>query len=282
MRIALVFNPDAPRARLARVAALERALGERGHGVSSHRAMTFRYASDAPDADLICVCGGDGTVRLVVDGQADLAALPPLAIYPTGTINLLARELGYPADPGAFAARIESEEPACSYPVAMAGGKRFLACASLGADAWAVAAVSPVLKARIGRLAYVVALARLLWTWPRGAIRVEADGEAFAAEALFVLRGRHYAGPWTLDREANLARDRLHVLALPRAGRRDLLDLIRYAVTGARRPGRHWRFLRVTELLAEADAAMPLQLDGDAVATGPCDFRFTGQRVRWK
>ena len=75
----------------------------------------------------------------------------------------------------------------------------FLACASVGFDANAVAAVSPGLKARIGRLACLVALLTLLRRWPRQQLQVTADGKSFTAEAVFVLRGALYAGPWATD-----------------------------------------------------------------------------------
>jgi diacylglycerol kinase (ATP) len=284
LRIALVYNPNSAGRRLARIGALTRVLGKRGHVVTQHDSMTFRFPRDAPDAELLCLCGGDGTARLVIDGQEDLAALPPLAVYPMGTINLLARELGYPRDARGFAERIESDARSRVCRVGVAGERRFLACASLGADAWVVAGLSTVLKARVGRLAYVASLVRLLWNWPNGRFRVQAGGEVFAAEALFVLRGSYYAGPWTLDREANLSRDALHVLLMPRARRRDLLALIRHGLSGARWPGKDWLFLRVAELYAEADAAAPLQTDGDIVASAPVlvHFRLSADSIRWK
>ena len=178
---------------------LARVLDTRGHVVTLHDSAQFCFTRDARDAQLLCICGGDGTARLVLEQQDDLASLPPLAIYPTGTINLLARELAYPSDAQAFAARIESATQPRPVTIARAGDMHFLACASVGFDANAVAAVSPGLKARIGRLACLVALLTLLRRWPRQQLQVTADGESFTAEAVFVLRGALYVGPWTLD-----------------------------------------------------------------------------------
>lgn len=262
--------------------ALNRALSACGHAVSLHDSGRFRCASDAPLADLVCICGGDGTVRMVLDSQSDLSALPPLAIYPLGTINLLARELGYPGDPAQFARRISGEGNRCLSRVAKAGGQTFLACASVGADALAVAGVSLRLKARIGRLAYVVALLRLLARWPRTTLRVAAEEGEFDAEAVFIMRGRHYAGPWSLDREAGLGQDLLHVLVLPRARRRDMAGLAWHALTGARRPRPDWRMLRTAQLRVSSAAAVPVQADGDVVASPPLDFRLTGHKIAWK
>ena len=52
-----------------------------------------------------------------------------LSIYPAGTINLLAREAGYPRDAGDFARLVLSAEPRRKhYPVTLGDGY-FFACA---------------------------------------------------------------------------------------------------------------------------------------------------------
>lgn len=262
--------------------ALSQTLVAHGHEVSLHDSGTFRFASDAPDAELVCICGGDGTVRMVLDRQGDLSGLPPLAVYPTGTVNLLARELGYPRDPVAFARRISGTGNRCISRVAKVGGQTLVACASAGPDALVVAKVSLRLKARIGRLAYAMALVRLLGHWPRTKLRVMADEDQFDAEAVFVLRARHYAGPWSLDREAGLGQDMLHVLVLPRARRRDIASLIFHALVGARRPKPEWRLLRTRHLRVTAGEPVPVQVDGDVVASLPLEFSMTGQAIAWK
>lgn len=281
MRVALVYHPRMARARLVRVALLARVLQARGHITSHHDSMAFDAPRDAPRADLICVCGGDGTAQLVIAQQADPAALPPIAIYPTGTINLLARELGYPADPAKFAARLEQARDPLSVPLAAINGRSFLCCISVGADAHAVAALSEGLKARIGRLAYVAAMAQVLLRWRRHPIEVEHDAGCFTAEAIFILRGRYYAGPWTLDHAASLAEDHMRILALPTARRRDVARVALHALLGGKRPAAHWHVVAAKRLTVRGAEAVAVQIDGDHAGTTPLEIAMTEHAVRF-
>lgn len=59
------------------------------------------------DVDVVLAVGGDGTVNEVVngllgpvgDGGTDPAAVPAVAVIPTGSANVFARALGFPAEP---------------------------------------------------------------------------------------------------------------------------------------------------------------------------------------
>jgi diacylglycerol kinase family enzyme len=281
LRIALTYNPRMAGHRLGRVAALARALEARGHKVSHHDSLDFDCRRDAPEAELLCVGGGDGTVRMVVGRQSDLAALPPLAVFPVGTINLVARELGYPRGPAAFIRRIEQDRDLRS-PLARLNGAPFVACLSVGVDALAVASLSEGLKARIGRLAYVEAMSRLLVKWPRHRLTVRTEAETFEAEALFVLRGRFYAGPWTLHPEAHLGRNHLRLLALPRARRVDVLSLAARALGGMCAPHPGWRHLRADWVEVSSDQPVPVQADGDPVGALPARIEMSAQTLRFR
>jgi diacylglycerol kinase (ATP) len=281
LRIALAYNPRMAGHRLGRVAALVRALEAAGHAVSHHDSLSFDCRRDAPDADLLCIGGGDGTVRMVVGAQSDLTALPPIAVFPVGTINLVARELEYPGSPNAFIRRIERDRAVTS-PLALLNDAPFVACLSVGVDALAVASLSEGLKARIGRLAYVEAMSRLVLKWPRHTLTVRTDVEEFSAEALFVLRGKFYAGPWTLHPDAHLGRSRLRVLALPRAKRRDVVSLATRALGGMRTPHPDWRYLECTTLEVTSDQPVPVQADGDSVGLLPARIAMSGKSVRFR
>jgi diacylglycerol kinase family enzyme len=144
-----------------------------------------------------------------------------------------------------------------------------------------VAALSEELKARIGRLAYVVAMGRVLLNWQRHPIEVEHDAGRFTAEAIFILRGRFYAGPWTLDHAAGLAEDHMRVVALPTARRRDVARLALHALLGGKRPAQHWHVVETRRLSLRGTEAVAVQIDGDHAGTTPLDITMTGQAVRF-
>lgn len=146
-------------------------------------------------------------------------------------------------------------------------------------DAQAVASVSEAHKRRIGRLAYVVAALSLVHKWPRKKLRIDTGTQQFEAEALFVLRGRHYAGPWSLDSGARLGHEKLRVLALPHARRRDVVRLIGYVLAGTRRPDPRWRFIETDWLSADCDESQSVQADGDSVARTPALFELSAATV---
>ncbi|MXO84488.1 hypothetical protein GRI38_00350 [Altererythrobacter aurantiacus] len=279
MRIALVYNMRLAPRRMARVERLAEVLTQRGHHISHFGGDAFDAARDAEKFDCIVMAGGDGTARLVIGSQRHPADLPPLAIYPIGTINLLARELNYPRDPERFAARIENPAARTVTRLARLDDTLFLACASIGFDAQTVAVVSEELKLKIGRFAYVAALLSLLKDWPRRPLALTIDGEPVAAEALFVLRGRFYAGPWTLDRQARLEHEKLRALALPHARRRDIVRLLTYALTGSRIPHGRWHFLEADRIEVRCASDTAIQADGDVIAQGPVTFTLTEEAV---
>ena len=222
------------------------------------------------EASHVCAVGGDGTLRHVALALARCGRALPLSLYPAGTVNLLHRERRFPTDPEGHALRLLGGEQDGRLHPASVNDSLFLACASVGPDSRAVAEVSLALKARIGKLAYAIAFARILLDWRRTPIRLAWDGGETVCEAFYVAKGRYFAGPWSFAPEASVAEPLLHVVALARARRR---DFARFAWT-------LWRGRPVgglpgvtaftcTELSAKADEPLPLQADGDSVTTLP-------------
>ncbi|MGP3534003.1 diacylglycerol/lipid kinase family protein [Microbacterium sp. RD1] len=122
-------------------------------------------------ADAILVAGGDGTVRAVAEALTDTGV--PLTIVPSGTGNLLARNLALPLDDGDAMIRATFEGDTIPVDVGVARLRRedgsteehgFVVMAGMGLDAAMIANTNPQLKKTVGWVAYVDGAARSLVT----------------------------------------------------------------------------------------------------------------------
>jgi len=282
-RVVLACNPRAGHFREDRVASLRAALAAQDFAVTVIDSLVYVADPARHQADAVGVVGGDGTARLVADAIA-------------GTVNLIARETGTAdATPAALAAALR--DPACRAlhrvariaadgPEEASGEATFLCCASIGPDSAVVSAVTDAAKRRWGRMAYVLAMAALLWRWPRHRLAVTVDGTTCKAEAAFVLKGRFYAGPWQLDPDAALDSAALQLVLLPRARRRDVARLALSALLGpfATRLGcadPTWIRLAAHDIHIASEQPLPVQADGDAVATTPVRFSLATAPMRF-
>lgn len=222
------------------------------------------------DASHICAIGGDGTVRHVAQALCRSGRALPMSVYPGGTINLVHRELAWPTDPDLHALRVLRGDGASFLYSVEINDSLFLACASVGPDSRAVAALSPGLKRRIGRLAYAVSFLTIVAKWPRQPIRLRSPERDMVCEAFYVAKGRFFAGPWSFAPAAQLAEPLLHVVAMERATRLDYARFIWALFRGTRLDqSKGIAAFTCTSLTADADAPLPVQADGDIVASLP-------------
>lgn len=275
--VQLFYNPGCGGYSSARIDRLAAALVEQGAQVL-RTPSSDRVPQLAADATHVCIAGGDGTIRHVAQMLARQGSDLPVGIYPAGTVNLLARERGGSLAPRALARRLLHEPQPCAHYLADMGDHMFLACASVGPDARAVARVSCALKRRIGRAAYAIAMFGLLWRWPRATLRLQADGVALECEAVYIAKGRFFAGPWSFAPAARVSDGLLHVLALKRARRRDFAVLAMDLVLGRDPSARkNATAFTCTRLDIDCDEPLPLQADGDIVGHCPMRLAIHGQ-----
>jgi len=132
-------------------------------------------------ADLVLVCGGDGTVRTVC---AELAGTGiPVGVVPVGTGNLLARNLGIPLYlRAAIDVALNGQDRAIDL-VAISGDgiadhEHFMVMAGMGFDAAIMEGANEQIKAKMGWLAYVVSALRNLM-FPAVRLEISIDDQAY-------------------------------------------------------------------------------------------------------
>lgn len=296
MIVQLIHNPASGTFDEARLDVLSRAFQACGAQVRLGRTEIDGRFEILPECDLVCVSGGDGALRLVVASMVRAGLSKPLCVFPAGTVNLVAKELGYSSDPEIFAREIMAgflspETARLEAPLVTSDVQPFVACISAGPDGQAVARHSPALKKRIGGAAYAWSLIKLLGDWPklRFSLTVESpDGttKQLTSGAFYVIKAHHYAGNWTLAPSAELASDIFHVIALTRTRRRDFFRFLA-AVALGRDPARldfvqSLPACRLSITAAdEQTRCAAFQVDGDLLPKPPREIRMADRTVAY-
>jgi YegS/Rv2252/BmrU family lipid kinase len=152
----------------------------------SKEAPRFAKKARKQGVGLVFVWGGDGMVQRCVDELAGSGI--PIAIVPAGTANLLATNLGIPADLPT-AVRIGLHGGRRDLDVGTVNGERFVVMAGIGIDALMIRDAGSGLKDKVGELAYVWTGAKHLREAPMR-VRVRIDGAKwFKGKASCVLVG---------------------------------------------------------------------------------------------
>jgi diacylglycerol kinase (ATP) len=191
---AIVYNPikvSLPHLR-ATVAAAEKKSGWGASAwfetsIEDPGGIVARQALDG-GADVVLAAGGDGTVRAVAEALRRSGI--PIGLLPSGTGNLLARNMSLTLDDLAHSVEtaFTGEDRAVDMGVVEAereDGSRsehaFLVMAGLGLDAQMASGTNPELKKRAGWLAYVDPIIRGILGNNRVRVRYSVDGSAVRA-----------------------------------------------------------------------------------------------------
>ena len=225
-----------------------------------------------PAADLVVAAGGDGTVADVATGI--LGSGTPLGIIPTGSTNIVARELGIPRGPRDAARLLFSPHRLARIDVGRHGDRVFLHMAGAGFDSRFFARADRNLKRRVGWVAYLPAAIASL-RLPPSRFTIIADGRetAVTSPLVVVANGSSIITP-ALHLHPKIRFDDgwLDVLAFTATAPEDIALTIAQVATMTLDRSSFLFNTRAREVTLHAEPPLPVQLDGDVVDPTPATF----------
>jgi YegS/Rv2252/BmrU family lipid kinase len=239
-----------------------------------------RLAHEAAQAgaDLVAVYGGDGTVMEVANGL--IGTQTPMAILPGGTANVMAAELGIPRDlPSAIALICGTIQGIRTVDMARARDRLFLLRITTGITAETTRNTEREAKNRMGSLAYILSMLRVVPATPQSHYRITVDGEQVESDgvASLIANSASLGVPGlTLSKAVDIADGLLDVIVIPST---DLTQLVEVAanVAGVAASLPHWQGREITLV---ADPPQSVECDGEVLEPTPITAHIVPGAVR--
>ncbi len=229
-------------------------------------------AAAVAGADLVIVCGGDGTVREVC---AELAGTGvPIGIIPAGTGNLLARNLGIPLFlRAAIDVALTGQDRAIDMVKVSGDGiedTHFMVMAGMGFDAAIMEGVNEDFKAKVGWIAYVLsALKSLMFPAVKAEISVD-DAEFVTHRARTIVVGNvgYLQAGMPLLPDAAIDDGQLDIVLLHPRRFLSWIPLAFRVLAKRSRTDELVNRMTGRTVVVRASADTPRQLDGDSIGPG--------------
>lgn len=292
-RIRIIVNPVSGRGKALRLAeTVAGLLRDQGCSVDVQATQkggdARRIAADSRDYAALAATGGDGTVNEVLNGLPDDRP-PALAMLPSGTANVFAKELGLPRDAAGLARVLrEGREAIWDLGVERISGRKFLLFASAGYDAHVVHIFHAARTGPIQMWQYVYWGLKSILGYAIPRIAVEIDGATVATDAAWVTVSNvpSYGGPLVFTPRARPDNRTFEVMVQRARRRRDVVRMFGAAIlrwaTGFELRMNDVTFHTASRVrLTSADGApVPVQMDGDPGGHLPGDFEIVPGGIR--
>ncbi len=273
----LIYNPHSgrPRDRHRAASQMVDALRRRGLRVEARATAApgdaTRLSRDALGAgvETVIVHGGDGTVNEAL--QPLVGGTTSLAVWPGGTANLVAKELGLPGDVDRAADMIAAGQTR-RVSVGRAGQRYFLVMAGVGMDAALVRAVNPRLKRLAGQGAFWFASLQQLVRWQPQRFVVEVDGERHGATFGVLANAASYGGGFRIAPRASLDSECLDLCLFEWTERRPFVRHLRAAMRGTHLGLPGVTYLQARRASVSGTAPVWVQVDGELLGELPMTF----------
>lgn len=273
----IIYNPSSGqrRNRFESVSQMVDALHRRGVSAvlqataAPGDARRLARGAAAAGVGLIVVHGGDGSVNEAM--QTLVGGSTPLAVWPAGTSNVLARELDLPSGLERVADMVAAARTR-RVSVGRAGERYFLLMAGIGLDAAVVRAVSPGLKRVAGEGAYWMAGFKLLTDWRPQRFLLEVEGQQYGATFAVVANAAAYGGGLRFAPRARMDDDLLDLCLFDSTQRHRFARYLAAAFSGSHLDLPGVTYLQAQQAIARGNEQQLVQVDGDLLGPLPMTF----------
>ncbi len=268
---------------IARTAATR---GLEGDALFSERAGQLgQLAREAADgrATLLVVVGGDGSVNEVANGIAGRTDVE-VAVIPRGTGWDFVRTYGIPhklegAIEVALTGKLRTVDLGRVHYRGWDGSdadRYFANVASAGMSGAIAQRANETTKALGGKISYLWATLAVFARWQNSELRVTVDDERRVGRMhdVVVANGRTFGGGMIICPEAEPDDGVFDVLTIGDLTKRDLLTTLPKTFWGKHLPHPKAELLRGAVVTVDADAPLPVELDGEQPGTTPVRFQI--------
>jgi YegS/Rv2252/BmrU family lipid kinase len=281
-RVLIVYNPTSGWRRVSKLDAVVKRLRQLGCSVdvrpTTGPADATRIAGEgvAEGFDVIVAAGGDGTINEVANALP--VGGPPLGVVPLGTANILAWEIGLGRRTERVARTIAEGTPR-SIVVGKIGTRKFLLMVGIGFDGAVVAAISPWLKKRLGKGAYVMAgIAQMIrYRWPTLSVRV--DGLTHSCAMVIVAKAHYYAGKFVIAHDAGPEEPLFRVCLFRGGGGWNMLRYGTALLFGRLEKLPDVSILPAHEVSIDVLPTVPVQTDGESLGETPAHVVISEEQL---
>jgi diacylglycerol kinase (ATP) len=275
LNVSLIVNPSAgnkAHRSIHEIEALIRKKAALKTFVTSKKGDAAEFAKKSHDTDRIIVSGGDGTFNEVLNGllsAEDSLSGVPLALIPTGTANVLAKELQIPEDLKK-AAELAITGTARKISLGRINGRYFTLMAGIGFDGETVLNVKRgMLKIISVKASHISAGLKILMQYDPSPITIKTPERELTGYSVIIGNARKYGGHFSVTPDASITEPLLDVCVFKGRSRIGLLRFIIGVLRGAHLNSDDVSYLKTTEAEIVSDGVVHVQTDGDYFGTLP-------------
>ncbi len=279
MNVRIISNPVAGRGKaFQRARVLSALLSKEGIGcelfiTEAKGDAERRAASLGNETGCIVVAGGDGTLNEVINGLHDPSSIPIVQL-PSGTANILARELKLTTSPHLLK-EIVLKGAVRRLDMGIANGRRFLSLISSGFDAMVIRSVTKSRMGLLGFHAYAIPIVRTILSYRAPALRVSVDHkEAMKCELVVISNIRNYAGFLSITDLADCTSGHFDASLFPKARIRDMAYYAFKAFRGPLSSLKDIIYARGNSFRIDSNEPVPVEIDGEDFGDTPVEVHI--------